>query len=639
MATIKLMYIDGISRIDTPYFSTISSQESYFGGKVVATIDNTFYPPHYQNSIRIDSEDADFNKHFNYIALVFKTKTYYYFVDSVDYSSEDVIIVHITMDTIQTYMFDITIASGIIERKFINRWKNIGTSLLPVWTINRNYLRENISKGEFEVDSLNSITMDYWVVLVTTRRISSISGDGTFQYYAGAVLSKVDEHQTPYYYYFMPLSKVTSIVYGGASHTVTGQGLLRLFGCSYVVDAYVLPYCPITGVTISDNVMTVPGSYDNDGRTYNLDTTLAYLAIISYVSEVGSAQGSGWWQSSYSSIVKTAQASYTFSRNTVIAMPFYSYYMAMLFDENYLRFEFGNLYNVTTFPLHYLETTSFRYVSKTSIDTGLTTVYVDKLLTSEHIKYNSIETVTNKLYIDLINDKWQDYISNNRNRWMSATLKTGLDVANMFVSPLKGSLYKDMDLMYLADNIRITKSGEYDKRFTKSLSKMDAVRREWEKEKVGYNFNAMQPSGNFINQFVQDANMQYAPASKQQSNTLFEGISSKYYNLFTRKSKVRDYEQCAQYYHRNGYKVDEYVTNMDTIFSYVNTRLYYNMLKMSIPEVHLKNVVEDIETCELIAERLVAGVRLWNVTDSRFISTTGMKIGNFAYDNVEGDFI
>ena len=54
---------------------------------------------------------------------------------------------------------------------------------------------------------------------------------------------------------------------------------------------------------------------------------------------------------------------------------------------------------------------------------------------------------------------------------------------------------------------------------------------------------------------------------------------------------------------------------------------------MQLPNVHLHNVIEDEDTCNAIADRLVDGVRLWNVYN------TGVTIGDFQYDNVENLYI
>lgn len=107
-----------------------------------------------------------------------------------------------------------------------------------------------------------------------------------------------------------------------------------------------------------------------------------------------------------------------------------------------------------------------------------------------------------------------------------------------------------------------------------------------------------------------------------------------------RLDRVEDIESCGQYYHRNGYLVNEYINDARDIFSYVNTRYYYNILKLSDADIHMKNTIESAELIEEIKSRLYKGLRLWNY--KALTSTEGtatIEIGDFSYDNVEKSYI
>lgn len=113
--------------------------------------------------------------------------------------------------------------------------------------------------------------------------------------------------------------------------------------------------------------------------------------------------------------------------------------------------------------------------------------------------------------------------------------------------------------------------------------------------------------------------------------------------LYSRIDKVDDFEVCAQYYHRNGYLVNEYVDDEgvlfnQNIFTYVNTRYFFNVVKFSEVDVHLDNVIESEELSARIAARLMKGLRLWNY-NAKVDDTKVIGIGNFIYDNVEKDYI
>ena len=174
-------YIRGISAMDTPYFSNIQAQQQYFAQHEVATIDE-IYPPHYQNTIKVSKDNLDFNSQINYVSLEFNDKIYYYFIDSVRYINEDVMELSLTMDTIQTYMFDIIYNSATIERKLIRRYN-------ADKIINRNYIRENISQGNYKVEnytrySYKNMPSDLrmgFIVIASTKPLGSLQGHTTYE--------------------------------------------------------------------------------------------------------------------------------------------------------------------------------------------------------------------------------------------------------------------------------------------------------------------------------------------------------------------------------------------------------------------------------------------------------------------------
>lgn len=123
------------------------------------------------------------------------------------------------------------------------------------------------------------------------------------------------------------------------------------------------------------------------------------------------------------------------------------------------------------------------------------------------------------------------------------------------------------------------------------------------------------------------------PNQYQNIGNVSQAIVSSGAKLTVELYKVDDFERCAQYYHRNGYLVNEYVNSHVNIFDYVNTRYYYNVLKLKECDVHLNDTIESQELVTLIKNRLTHGLRLWNVMDN------GIEISNFTYDNVEKDFL
>ena len=88
---IRFYYIDGISEIDTPYFSTLQAQETYFNNHYVSSMDYAFFPPYYTNIIPVGSDDLNFALNVNYLSFEYLGKTYYYFIENFEYVNENLI--------------------------------------------------------------------------------------------------------------------------------------------------------------------------------------------------------------------------------------------------------------------------------------------------------------------------------------------------------------------------------------------------------------------------------------------------------------------------------------------------------------------------------------------------------------------
>ena len=171
---IKLCYVRGISEVDTPWFDTKEAQTSYFDAHVIWADDTSYYPPYFMNTIRLSYDDIPFNdssKKVNYCILEYDGKDYYYFIDSIDYVTDELVEVTIEMDTIQTYMFDMLISKPTIFRKAIQRWD------VNKDTINRNYIRENLSQGNMIQKSKTPMREDDmgWLVITASDEIPNLS--------------------------------------------------------------------------------------------------------------------------------------------------------------------------------------------------------------------------------------------------------------------------------------------------------------------------------------------------------------------------------------------------------------------------------------------------------------------------------
>lgn len=218
---ITLCYIEGINEVDTPWFDTIGEQTAFFDKAIVWHDDESYYPPYFMNTIRLSSDDIPFNSSkgkVNYCFLDYEDKRYYYFIDSIDYVTDDLVEIKIEMDTIQTYLFDMLISKPTISRMAIQRWGVKGD------VINRDYIRENLSIGNMVQKSKEPIKADDsmgWIIITASDEIPELtysdrnpdgavieaSHSGLVQYVSGLSSDRTTYRTNGLYTYVIPYSK------------------------------------------------------------------------------------------------------------------------------------------------------------------------------------------------------------------------------------------------------------------------------------------------------------------------------------------------------------------------------------------------------------------------------------------------
>ena len=661
---ITLYYIEGISRIDTPYFATktsqatLSEQEGFFSNHIVKEIESAYYPPHYHNTVRFDIEDLSFNDNVNYLSLQYNGKTYYYFINDVTYVSESLIEVDITMDVIQTYMFDIYISNGIIERKFINRfYQKSGSS---TWIMNRAYIRENVSSGEFITDYktlLNTDTSKY-VLFVKQSKFDKSTTYGNIcprnivSYWLNnsALAPKFPVSlAVPYDIKFGPGSPY-GFVKNDANKVAYNTYLVATGSyLAETLDMYVCPFNPFMkinmsspsagNVTLSGNVTdTAYLNFDDmHGETvyYNKALYDTYdLAIRKSTVYVGATKNPGF-----------------------VDWGFSSDYIPQIIDDNYVRWTFGTDACLTTHPIYPLEEGYLSLHYAFDITNGSRIYFVNDNNSSTNTdddKYSTLVIDTNILSVDLKNTPWAQYIANNKNRWAQLNINNILSISSAAANYAGGSsrigkigVDKTSSTKYSYAKVQgRNKKGQYSRGVMRRIGtdKVSSSRDVYGEVPTNANAGgiagaALGAIGNVFDQYYTEKNLLAAPSTLSQLGECINGFLSQSHLIYRKKEKVIDYEQCAQYYHRNGYLVNEHVNAINNIFEYVQNRWHFNIIKMSVAEVHLHNVIEDEATIDAIKERLEDGIRLWNINNSYSGTTVTPVIGNFQYDNVENDFI
>lgn len=102
--------------VNSIYFGNRAAQEAYFAGKVKATFSAcTYLRKTWPLQLQATMEQA---KAWNY--LYFQNgvgKVYYYFINQIEYKNDSCIILHLELDVLQTYLFDMTLLPSFIERQ------------------------------------------------------------------------------------------------------------------------------------------------------------------------------------------------------------------------------------------------------------------------------------------------------------------------------------------------------------------------------------------------------------------------------------------------------------------------------------------------------------------------------------------
>lgn len=681
---LELIYIEGISREDTLYFRSILRQTQYFTRHVVVNIQsNGFYPPYYQNSIKLSTEDLELDTKVNYLRILYNDKYYYYFIDNVAYISEEVISIDITMDTIQTFMFDLKIFSGIIERKFIDRYVD--------GKINRNYIRENFSDGNFLIKDMKLYTTSasfekhndedttgYMLIIKTTDKLDddgtapAIStspevtlrfpeSDGTYENtdcLSGIINS--------YIYYCVPFPY--SVPYDNVRNNLTAvvqkedgttkQILVQPENISKdilddprIVSAY---YVPFNCLPIRLREDFYIDCEDNTSTT----TTHTYSFCITYGPGDDDDNGCIFRLPQKSCEIVPLLDSYTFdfTENSNPSVKFDIKYEPALLDINYIRYTFGDISSRATFDLFY------------ALDNKVWNCYFNDLdgnryyrlnpnspLFSLDYEYDGNLTFLNVLenlvfsapsFVDVLTDSWKQYKSYNSYAWAGALATTAANVVFAGYGYKVDAGIASSNLMHDLSEI-YRKSSTYDKRYKNKniVVRSGAQRRIDELERQYGNTQAQQQAalaqqiggsgGGLISEAIRETNARYAPdIAKTQGNIKLDYILGAM-QVFSKLEVVQDIERCAQYYHRYGYRVDEYIDtsiydeNTTNIFDYVNTRYYYSYVKIREINIDLSRL-EDARDIEDIELRFRAGLRIWN---NDLINSD--IIGDYEKDNPE----
>lgn len=635
---ITLYYIRGISAIDTPYFSTLARQNAFFNNHIVSSIENEdyWYPPYLNNKIKFSEDDIDINTQVNYLSIDYNNKKYYYFISDMTLFPNGIVVLDVTLDTIQTYRFDIIFNSYLLTRKSIPRWLNDGAK------INRNYIRENLSEGIFDVHSyLEDSPGLMWCVIRASDRLGLIAG----------------EHD-----HFSIDWRVPTIITDSDTDSITCDGSF-LYLLPYNINYSEYYWIRYNGYSLpADDLVDIYNLLAKDDRIISMqlvyDIGLDGMEIISepnsttvvvnnnyglVVVEYG-RPNEGSYEASSIPLIRifsptkinapgthnlTTDASILFGRNTNRNVPFSSRYVPAMIDSNYMIIEYGERMQTTTAPLElYSDGSCTIYTqSKTDLFTGFRTYEMLFNNTSKD-PYQTRITLSTIEGLTLYNDPWTSWVQSN----MGTVNETWvLQHCENVYSAIMGQLpitnntttaSRSASLSY--SNMNLNLSGGRTTGQAVSVTKAGG--------KIGFakalTETAMGEFNIITSHRALRENLQGTPPKIASAGAVTADLMSKSLTKIYTTYYVKDFETVALLIEKLGYKVNEYKNGLN-LFDAERFREYYNVIEVGSVSFDLTLLTTN-EIKEDIYDRLVSGIRLWNVE-----LNPNRIIGDYTYDNVE----
>lgn len=636
----KLMYVKNISRLDTWKFENLSEQTSYFNNLTGLTIDD-YFPPFFSQSLRLSLDDlinVQNSTHYNYLQLTFNNKEYYYFVREIKYINENLISIDLDMDTIQTFYFDINFKHSTLDRRSIKRKLSKNSHY-----INRNYIRENLSKGEFVKTQYEEYNR-YNYIMVTTRQSMSHSID----YARRSLITDGYDLTNGLYRYLLLLPKMPNDFintyklrypnsnngYDEIDFTLASlrQCINKLQQDENIVDMIFINnskfldkslhrldthlnqiyYITINPDTTKIGVSLGDSSLDVDGTNYSF---VPCVTINDYDNVLTSKD----------IIVNNITLTNNYT-NGSLEEPFNIKYIPALLDENYIYVKYGEKMQHTTYPLYKLQQDILKFGERYDF-ASFSRLYIindneygDNDVYSTRIVVNSLENM------DRYTDAWIQYQSTNY-----ATLKSGFK--NNLALEISGGLLGGVSSGRMSQGNASVGTSSSVPMFWGSTygggTKTTIEDPRLTVAKTG--ISALKTINNFV---TMKDNLQHTPDKRNQGNQYSSDTIGKFTTVFYEVECVKDIEAVAKKLEWFGYKVNECFTDTNLLIdSELYQRYYYNIIKCSDLSIVLNFFIQDENIISDIESRFIDGLRIWEKSNNDYLCD------NLKYDNVEKDFV
>lgn len=669
---IYLMYVPGISRTDVPVSST-ADPYGWLGGKVVKSIDNSYYPAYYEDTIYIDADDLDLGQvTINYLAINVNPnasptkRTYYYFITDIRYVNEQVYEIDIVLDSIMTFMPEIHINYGLLERKLIHKYTSSSKS-----SLNRAYIRENVSDGIFYnyrrdkvtdligtyvARSTQSKAPDVWVS--SRIREPNIIYTKAYQVY----LQQKTDMELGYYYFVIPYVKNHT---GDIDYTISTQwrvydspgvyhdydfsdsqyvlAMLRsLLTDTAIKSLYYFPFNIYQDIFYNENNNTIKIFANSGEAMYSPsegeDPEFAKVGLIrtSQDPDVNIRGYAIEWMKDMKVVINRTSINYISGLPSFDPDSWSPFDEVGIFDENYISVRFGENGAMSSFPLYKATSTTIyayywgdptsgaRYYQLGLANTPNNAIIVDF--------YNTRVCADKPLTVDLRTAEFEQWYRYNKAALIGAASNTAVKVAT---SVLTHGVSAASDATRIADIIkdpaaRTPKKQRISKKAQRAIRGYEISKEGNEARTLASTMN----SGSGLFELAANmANLALAPDSVKTIGELIGDMMADCDGPYIDTSLVQDYYQVGLYYHMYGYKINRPVHNKYMYDYWINDKVgdVFNYIKFGSVTVDL--IISDISSqaiCSDIESRLRDGVRFWKID-----GLNDNFIGNYTKKNME----
>lgn len=640
---ISFYHIRGISLTDTPFFETLEQQQLFFQEYKVFDYGDAYMPPHFTNELVVYSEELDyengmdFNTKINYLSLEYLNKTYYYFISDIKYEGEGSMRLYLTMDTIQTYMFNIKYTNARIERRTIRRWNKDGT-------INRDYIRENLSNEIFTNLKYFNLTEHYqkdnfcgWFIIKHLKKGDAYDANRTTVYYNDIDGGRNDKEQYtegssimlfPSLHYNLSQSKYQELggfpvylVFNKESSTyenkyTTGGGLIdwalnQQQNDPKTIEMYYVGYNIFDDITTKYEIhdIDVPlGTVVKNARCYTVtlpkDTEENKIKRVSVAEPSPNVNLPAVSLDVFKCKISTKNYTYNFNFRPPIIYGelFDKHHIPQLLDENYYQINFGERQDYTSYPLSKMAQTTLHCKHNFDLFSG-SRFYWFETDTDTEDKYLTRITVDKRDDVLMFNDVWKQYVASNKG---TMAIKDTMALFNSLKSPIK-----------TFSGVKVkTKKGDLTKSFKSRVNKFSK------------NYLSSSEGNGLISLISERQNLINAPRTLKQGNTYTDVSYGKGSDIIFTINECSNINDVATIYESIGFRVDQFIEGAP-IFK---DRQIYNFVKCH--EINLDlDILSTSEIIEDIENRYLDGIRYWNTNSLKLLS---LELGEVCkYDNIE----